>query len=333
MDAVGSAIRVDTRGREVVRILPRNNDAVNEEWISDKTRHVADGLRTQRLDRPYVRKNGRLEPASWDEALALVAAKLKAMPSRSGSAPSPATWRAPRRCSRSRTCWRGSARSNIDCRQDGAKLDPTLGRAQLSVQHHHRGHRAGRCDPAGRHQSAPRSGRAQRAHPQALAPGRRSPSALIGERADLTYPYEYLGAGPQTLKDVLDGKHSFAGVLREAKRPMVIVGAAAAARADGAAVLAAAAKIALLAGAGQGGGLERLQRAARGGLARGGPRSRLRAGRGRPRRGRHAGGGRQRRARRRLPARRRRDRHAGARQGLRHLPGQPRRCRRRSAPT
>ena len=62
MDAVGSAIRVDTRGREVLRILPRNNDAVNEEWISDKTRHVADGLRTQRLDRPYIRKNGRLEP-------------------------------------------------------------------------------------------------------------------------------------------------------------------------------------------------------------------------------------------------------------------------------
>ena len=69
------------RGREVVRILPRNNDAVNEEWISDKTRHVADGLRTQRLDQPYMRKNGRLEPAGWDEALALVAAKLKATPS------------------------------------------------------------------------------------------------------------------------------------------------------------------------------------------------------------------------------------------------------------
>ena len=68
---MGSTIRVDARGREVLRILPRNNDAVNEEWISDKTRYVADGLRTQRLDRPYVRKNGRLEPASWDEALAL----------------------------------------------------------------------------------------------------------------------------------------------------------------------------------------------------------------------------------------------------------------------
>src|SRR5215467_12174630 len=69
MDAVGCAIRVDCRGREVVRILPRNNDAVNEEWISDKTRHVADGLRLQRLDRPYLRHGANLEPAGWDEAL------------------------------------------------------------------------------------------------------------------------------------------------------------------------------------------------------------------------------------------------------------------------
>ena len=78
MDAVGSAIRVDTRGGTVMRILPRNNDAVNEEWISDKTRHVADGLKSQRLDQPYIRRNGKLQPASWTEALALVAEKLKA---------------------------------------------------------------------------------------------------------------------------------------------------------------------------------------------------------------------------------------------------------------
>ena len=69
MDALGSNIRVDTKGREVMRILPRNNDAVNEEWINDKTRFVWDGLRRQRLDKPYIRENGRLRPASWSEAL------------------------------------------------------------------------------------------------------------------------------------------------------------------------------------------------------------------------------------------------------------------------
>src|SRR5262245_43342867 len=74
----GTTGSVDARGREVLRFLPRNNDAVNEEWISDKTRYIPDGLKTQRLDRPYIRNNGRLEPASWDEAIALVGAKLKA---------------------------------------------------------------------------------------------------------------------------------------------------------------------------------------------------------------------------------------------------------------
>src|SRR5918999_3661937 len=73
MDAVGSAIRIDTRGREVMRILPRVNDEVNEEWISDKTRHVVDGLRTQRLDRPYLRVDGKLQPVYWQEAFAAIA--------------------------------------------------------------------------------------------------------------------------------------------------------------------------------------------------------------------------------------------------------------------
>src|SRR4249919_2871556 len=78
LDAVGSAIRIDTRGREVMRILPRTNEDVNEEWISDKTRHVVDGLRTQRLDQPYVRVNGRLQPASWAEAFSNIVRKIKA---------------------------------------------------------------------------------------------------------------------------------------------------------------------------------------------------------------------------------------------------------------
>src|SRR5271165_2799657 len=73
MDAMGCAIRVDTRGREVMRILPRVNEDVNEEWISDKTRHIIDGLRTQRLDQPYLRDGARLRPATWGEAFAAIA--------------------------------------------------------------------------------------------------------------------------------------------------------------------------------------------------------------------------------------------------------------------
>ncbi|MBO0765607.1 MAG: NADH-quinone oxidoreductase subunit G, partial [Hyphomicrobiaceae bacterium] len=241
MDAVGSNIRVDARGREVLRILPRNNDAVNEEWISDKTRYVADGLKVQRLDQPYLRKNGRLEPTGWDEALALVAAKLKAAkPNRiaalAGDLAGAEEMFALKDLFSRLRC------KNIECRQDGAKLDPKLGRASYLFNAGIEGVEEADAilfvgtNP--RLEAAVLNSRVRKRWRQAsVAVG------LIGQQADLTYPYEYLGSGPQTLLEVLEGKHSFAGVLGEATRPMVVVGMAAAARGDGAAVLAAAAKI------------------------------------------------------------------------------------------
>ena len=290
MDAVGSAIRVDARGREVLRILPRNNDAVNEEWISDKTRFVADGLRTQRLDRPYVRKNGRLEPASWDEALALVAARLKAAkPERIGGH---------RRRSRGR---RGDVRAQQTCSCASARATSTAGRTAPSST---RG-----CGRASYLFNSAIEGIEQADAVLLIGTNPRLEAAvlnarirkrwrqgnaaigLIGERADLTYPYDYLGAGPQTLKDVADGKHSFAATLREAKNPMVIVGAAAAARPDGAARAGARRRHRAGGRAGQGRRLERVQRPAHRGFARGGARSRLRARRRRARRSRDAGSG------------------------------------------
>jgi NADH-quinone oxidoreductase subunit G len=249
MDAVGSNIRVDARGREVLRILPRNNDAVNEEWISDKTRFVADGLRTQRLDRAYIRKGGRLEPVGWDEALAVVAGKLKgARPERIGAIAGDLA--GAEEMFALADLFRRLGSHNIDCRQDGARLDPRLGRAGYLFNATIAGiERADAILLVGtnpRLEASVLNIRIRKRWRQGgLAIG------LIGERADLTYPYDYLGAGPQTLRDVADGKHGFAAALREAKHPLVIVGAAAAARADGAAVLATAARIALAAGQGK----------------------------------------------------------------------------------
>jgi NADH-quinone oxidoreductase subunit G len=245
MDAVGCNIRVDARGREVQRILPRNNDAVNEEWISDKTRFVADGLRTQRLDRPYVRKNGRLEPATWDEALALVAGKLKATkPARIGAIAGDLAGAEEMFALGDLFVRLGSR--NFDCRQDGAKLDPRLGRASYLFN-------AG-IEGIERADALLLIGTNPRLEAPVLNVRIRKrwrqggfPVGLIGERADLTYAYDYLGAGPQTLKELADGKHSFAARFSEAKHPLVLVGSASMARADGAAVLAAAAKIALAA--------------------------------------------------------------------------------------
>ena len=171
MDAVGSAIRVDTRGREVMRILPRVNEDINEEWISDKTRFIWDGLKTQRLDRPYVRKDGRLQPATWAEAFGAIKAAVAGKPGEqigaiAGDLASVEEMYALRELMASL----GSA--NIDCRQDGTALDPSLRPRQLHLQPDHRRHRGGRRAADRRRQSARRSGRAERPHPQALAHGR-----------------------------------------------------------------------------------------------------------------------------------------------------------------
>jgi NADH-quinone oxidoreductase subunit G len=249
MDAVGSNVRVDSRGREVLRILPRNNDAVNEEWISDKTRYVADGLRTQRLDQPYIRKGGRLEPAGWDEALALVAGKLEAAkPERIGAIAGDLA--AAEEMFALKDLFARLGSRNIDCRQDGARLDTKLGRwsylFNATIEGIEQADAILLVGTNPRVEAAVLNARIRKRWRQGgLRVG------LIGEKADLTYPSEYLGAGPQTLKEIADGRHSFARTLSEAKRPMVIVGAGAVARADGAAVLAAAAKIAAAAGAGK----------------------------------------------------------------------------------
>src|SRR5262252_2451849 len=127
-DAVGSAIRIDTRGREVMRILPRINEAVNEEWISDKTRHVVDGLRVQRLDQPYVRAGGRLQPATWSAAFAVIGERIKgASPARIGAIAGDLAAVEDMFALKDLMTRLGS--KNIDCRQDGEALDPKWGRA------------------------------------------------------------------------------------------------------------------------------------------------------------------------------------------------------------
>jgi NADH-quinone oxidoreductase subunit G len=246
MDAMGAAIRVDSRGREVLRILPRNNDAVNEEWITDKTRFIADGLRTQRLDRPYVRENGKLVAVSWDAALKVVAERLAITPPEQiGAIAGDLAGAEEMYALKDLLGRRGVV--NLDCRQDGAKLDPSLGRGSYLFNTTIAGlEQADAILLVGanpRREAAVLNTRILKRWRQGgLAVG------VIGEKTELGYAAEYLGAGPQTLKDVADGKHPFAAVLRDAKHPVVIVGPAVATRADGPGVLALAAKVARAAG-------------------------------------------------------------------------------------
>jgi NADH-quinone oxidoreductase subunit G len=248
MDAVGSAIRVDTRGREVMRILPRLNDAVNEEWISDKTRHVVDGLRVQRLDQPYVRVDGRLRPASWSAAFAAIRDKLKgADPARIGAIAGDLATVEEMFALKDLMTRLGV--KNIDCRQDGEAFDPTWGRASYLFNATIAGiEKADAILIVGanpRREAAVLNARIRKRWrgPAPFAIG------VIGERADLTYPYQYLGAGPETLAEVAAGRGDFAGLLKDAKTPLIILGAGALARPDGAALAALAARAAVALGA------------------------------------------------------------------------------------
>ena len=251
MDACGSAIRVDTRGREVMRVMPRVNEAINEEWISDKTRFIWDGLRTQRLDRPYVRRNGRLEAASWADAFGAIAKAVSAArPERIGAIAGDLATVEEMYALKALITSLGSA--NIDCRQDGAALDPALGRASYIFNPTIEGIED--CDAILIIGSNPRREAAiLNARLRKRWRMGELPIGLIGEQSDLRYGHEYLGAGPETLKDLVDGTNKFAAKLKRAKKPMIIIGQGALARADGAAVLANAARLADMVGAVNGG--------------------------------------------------------------------------------
>src|SRR5882672_2284868 len=200
MDAVGSAIRIDTRGREVLRILPRVNDDVNEEWISDKTRHVVDGLRAQRLDQPYIRENGRLRAATWPQAFAAIAAKVKATSKdRIGAIAGDLAAVEEMFALKGLMARLGS--HNIDARQDGAALNPEWGRASYLFNAGIAG--IERADALLIIGSNPRREAAVlNARIRKRWRAGKFPIAVIGERADLTYAYDYLGAGPETLTEL-----------------------------------------------------------------------------------------------------------------------------------
>jgi NADH-quinone oxidoreductase subunit G len=236
MDALGSAIRIDSRGREVMRILPRTNDAVNEEWISDKARHIVDGLRTQRLDQPYIRTNGRLRPASWKEAFAAIAEKVKGIkPARIGALAGQLAGVEEMFALQALMAALGSR--NIDARYPGSPLHPKNGRASYlfnstiaGIDHADAVMLIG-ANP--RREAAVLNARIRKRYLRGNVL-----LGVVGEKADLTYPYNYLGAGPESLAQFVDHAPT------DKERPMFIIGQGALNRPDGAAVLAMAAKAA-----------------------------------------------------------------------------------------
>jgi NADH-quinone oxidoreductase subunit G len=247
MDALGSAIRVDTRGREVMRIMPRVNEQINEEWISDKSRFVWDGLKTQRLDRPYVKKDGRLQPATWGEAFAAIKSAVASTSADMIGAVA-GDLASVEEIFALKSLINALGSSNTDCRQDGTALDPSLGRSTYLFNAGIEGIEAADAilivgaNP--RYEAAVLNARIRKRWRRGGLP-----IGVIGEGGELRYPYEYLGAGTETLSELVSGKNSFAETLKAAKNPLIIVGQGALTGADGKAVLTNAAKLAADVGA------------------------------------------------------------------------------------
>jgi len=238
MDALGAAIRVDARANAVLRVLPRINDDINEEWISDKTRYACDGLGRQRLDRPYVKQGGKLASATWEQAFDAVASKIKAAgPGRvgviAGDLQDAESMKA------ALDLFSGLGVKSLDCRQDGAQIG---GGPRESWLFNSTIAGLDECDAvlvigADLKLEAPLlNARLRRNWLQ-----RGVSVGLIGEQVDLTFAYDYLGAGPASLEALTKADDGFAKRLKDAKKPAIIIGAGVLARADGAAVLALAA--------------------------------------------------------------------------------------------
>ncbi|MDO5606153.1 MAG: NADH-quinone oxidoreductase subunit NuoG [Paracoccus sp. (in: a-proteobacteria)] len=233
MDALGSNIRIDTKGREVMRILPRNHDGVNEEWISDKTRFVWDGLRRQRLDRPYIRENGRLRPASWPEALAAAASAMKGkkLAGLVGDL-------VPVEAAFSLKSLIEGLGGNVECRTDGARLpagnrSAYVGTATIADIDHAEMIQLIGTNP--RTEAPVLNARIRQAWSRGAQIG------LIGEAVDLTYDYAHVGTDRAALES-LSGREISDET--KAKPSIVIVGQGAIREADGEAVLAHAMRLA-----------------------------------------------------------------------------------------
>ncbi len=236
LDAVGTNIRVDARGPEVLRILPRLNDDVNEEWLGDKSRFAMDGLKRRRLDRPWLRRDGKLVPATWGEAFDAIAERLAA--ARGDRIGAIAGDLCDAESMLALSDLMGALGSeNLDCRQRGERLpagrrDFYLFNTTIAGIEEADALLIVGANP--RREAPVLNARIRK---RWLASG--LPIALIGPEADLTYPALHLGEGPAALAALRDGAGEFAAVLRAAKKPMILLGADATARPDGAAVLAA----------------------------------------------------------------------------------------------
>ncbi len=241
LDALGANIRVDARSGEVLRVMPRNNDDINEEWLSDRSRFAIDGLKRQRLDQPYLRQNGKLQPVEWQDALSAVADKLNGadaakIAALAGDLADCEAMYALKELMGSL----GS--SNLESRQDGSIVGEGSRSGYLFNSTIAGVDEADAILIVGSNPRLESPVLNARIRKRYLASG--LPIGVVGPEYDLTYRHQNLGDGPQVLNDILSGSNDFAQALKNAERPMIIVGMGALNRGDSNAVLGTARKIA-----------------------------------------------------------------------------------------
>ncbi len=242
-DALGAHIRIDNRGPAVLRALPRTKEDINEEWLTDKSRYAVDGLARQRLDKPYVRKGGKLVAVSWGEALGVVAAKVKGTDAAkmgviAGDLCDAETMKA------AKDLFYSLGVTNLDCRSDGAAIGPVTQSTPREAWLFNSGI-AGIEDADAilligsdlRHEASLINARIRKSWLKGAVQ-----VGVIGEASDLTYDYTHLGVGPKALKDFK--KNAFRDVLRNARKPAILIGMGALSGEGGAAILKEAADIA-----------------------------------------------------------------------------------------
>ncbi len=240
LDAVGSNIRIDARGTEVMRIVPRLNEEINEEWISDKSRFACDGLKKRRLDVPMVKQDGKLQPTDWRTAFEAIASKVKGLDGdKIGAIIGDLADCEAMVVLKDLMAALGSP--HIDARQDGSKLSDEPRCSYLFNTTIAGIEEADFCLLIGTNPRFEASLVNARLRKRQLMGG--FTVARVGQPTDLTYPVTELGAGAQTLAEIADGSHEIAKALEQAKRPMLILGQGALNRSDGNAVLAMAREI------------------------------------------------------------------------------------------
>ena len=220
MDAVGSNIRIDTKGNKVMRVLPRNNDEVNEEWISDKTRFFWDGLSLQRIDKPYLRENGKLRQVSWDKAIDVASDKLlntnpEKIASITGDLVSIESIYSIKKLM-------DSIKSpNTECRQDGSKInggrEKWLFNSKLSGIDESDGCLLIGTNP--RIEAALINSRIIRKSKE-----NNYSIGLLGNKSELNYNYDYLGDDPSIIYDLINNNNPFCKKLSEMNKPLMIIG-------------------------------------------------------------------------------------------------------------